>query len=697
MKIIRQFVGFVLGITVGVCLYSFLKLRPLTAPRIASGSSETGANHLGKSLCLPWVQRPLPPKVIAPLQVRLATHLHALSRQTAEARSPVSTKPATAEVGGRAAPQEVAAAAVASRPSGPSTAQLPLVSSSPPLSRALPAPTIFKTIGYVEKAGGQLEAIILQENQIQVVHIGEYIEGRYLVTKITPDLVDAVDETLVQSPMAAKVGVAKSEVLATNVAEPVPSAPSPAPAQPEVADIAAEGARQTKIQAAEPVANSLGYVQQADGEVETVVADGESVRLIPESPVSSSLADVATPGSLLKAVLPTQSTTASVAPVSLTIGAIADNSISSGTPSVRSAVRQASYQVVTPPPSAADSGGPRRSSLVSSGAVAEAVNAESDVMTESSTAKPFESTGRLANLPVEMKPLGFVVKADGEFAAILSQDDEIYIIRPGDRFAGRYRALSVSADVVEAQEEPPRQVVPLPFTAAPAFPDFLSTSAQQRSSLVSSIDCLESCKSNGSGEVSAKVPHRPLRGTGILPTRDHGQDADGSGQVDHGTFIFQTLGDVQTQDGEIQAIVADGAQTYLVKQGETFANHYQATSVDPILVLAVKLPYGQDTADLLYSRAESADKSAHLYRDLQLQRSDGTESLPKGGQRQAPDGSGQINPVTSGIADGQTLHQVGASGSPSFADLGVDLFSPASTGFALQSHFFMADNPKVGF
>jgi len=79
------------------------------------------------------------------------------------------------------------------------------------VSHVPPAPTIFKTIGYVERAEGQLEAIILQENQIQVVHIGEHIAGRYLVTKITPDLVDAVDETLVQSPMA-KLDVAKSDV-----------------------------------------------------------------------------------------------------------------------------------------------------------------------------------------------------------------------------------------------------------------------------------------------------------------------------------------------------------------------------------------------------------------------------------------------------------------------------------------------------
>jgi hypothetical protein len=339
--------------------------------------------------------------------------------------------------------------------------------------------------------------------------------------------------------------------------------------------------------------------------------------------------------------------------------------------------------------------------MVSPGGVAEAVNAESDAMTGISTAKPFGSTDRLAKLPVEVKPLGFVVKADGQFAAILSQDDEVYIVRQGDRFAGRYLALSVSADAVEAEEEPPRQAVPLPFAAPPAFPDFLSTSAQQRSSLLSSEDCL-GCKSNELGEVSADVAEGPSRGTGIrpvsrhgqgaLPPRYHGQDPDGSEHVDHATFIFQTLGYVETQDGELQAIVADGPQVYLVKQGEMFADHYRATSVDPLLVLAVKVPPGQDAGDFLTARTESGDKSAskNLYRYLQFPHSDGTGILP-GGRH------GQGSHATSGIASGQTSHQVDASGSPVFADLGVDLFNSASTGFVLQSHFFMADNPKVGF
>ena len=208
---------------------------------MAKGISEVGATHLSKTLRPPWVQRSLPPQVIAPVRVRFAKPPHEMSRQVAEVRSMVGTKPATGVVWGDAAPKEVAAVNIAMAPSRPTMYRFPLVSSAPTASQAPPAPTTFKTIGYVEKAGGQLEAIILQENQVQVVHIGERIAGRYLVTKITPDLVEAVDEALVQSPMA-KLAVAKSDVLATNGAEQASSPSSAATVQPEVMGVAEEGA-----------------------------------------------------------------------------------------------------------------------------------------------------------------------------------------------------------------------------------------------------------------------------------------------------------------------------------------------------------------------------------------------------------------------------------------------------------------------
>jgi len=435
--------------------------------------------------------------------------------------------------------------------------------------------------------------------------------------------------------------------------------------------VAAEGADPTKISGGEPVTNSLGYVQQADGEVETVVADGESVRLIPETPASSSTAQVAPPADLPEAVSPTQGSAASVASVSSAAGRAADYSMHSGRLSDGAVIRQASYQVSTPAPSAADSAGPGPSSTVTSGGAVEA--------------------DRLAKLPVVLKPLGFVVKADGQFAAILSQDDEIYIVRQGDLFAGRYRALSVSADAVEALEEPPSPAAPIPFAAPPAFPDSLSDSVRQAPSFLSSKDYL-GCKSNEVGKVSGNVREGRLRGAAVQPVIDDSQATHGSGQADPATFIFQTLGYVQTQSGELRAIVSDGPETYLVKQGDTFADQYRATSVDPILVLAVKVSPGRDPGDFLFTRTESGDESAskNLRRYLRFPHSDGP-GVRAGGSHS------EKSLAALEIANGHTFHSVDISASPAFADLGADLFSSASAGFDLKSLFFMADNPKVGF
>src|SRR5208337_183636 len=95
-----------------------------------------------------------------------------------------------------------------------------------------------------------------------------------------------------------------------------------------------------------------------------------------------------------------------------------------------------------------------------------------------------------------------------------------------------------------------------------------------------------------------KHGHATRSGTGILPVGKHDKD-------EQATFIFQTLGYVETQDGELRAVVADGSEVYLVKQGETFAGRYLATSVDPILVLAVKVLPEQQAGSILSAQTKS--------------------------------------------------------------------------------------------
>jgi hypothetical protein len=112
---------------------------------------------------------------------------------------------------------------------------------------------------------------------------------------------------------------------------------------------------------------------------------------------------------------------------------------------------------------------------------------------------------------------------------------------------------------------------------------------------------------------------------------------------------------------------------YLVKQGETFADQYLATSVDPILVLAVKVCPGPPAGNFLSAQTDSGGKVASnkLYGSLRF-------PLFAWAKTQAPG-------------------EVGASGSPFLTDLGMNLLNSSLTGFELQSDFFMADNPNVGF
>jgi len=697
VRIGRQAVSFALGVGVGVCLYLLLKHSPLFQTPMSNLPSQASANIRRQSHPTPSDQGPLLAQDAAPAGAPSEESVHAVTRRTATRRAWVQPKPHTVKIDEPAATKEVAQVSVSSAP---------------------PAPTTFKPMGYVEKAGGQLEAIILQENEVQVVHINDLIADRYRVTKITPDSVEAVDETLVQSPMAKPNGAETKELTAGVAKEPPTALEVVAQAQPGVVAVAAKSdyladtqgrglapavlaqaqpttpsqtAREDRIappQGAEPGANSLGYVQEADGKIETVVADGDSVRLVPEASTVS-VAQVA-PGNSPEGASPAQGSPPPASTVASTWGANPESSVYPGGVSAlprASVIRKASYQIPVPAPGAADRSAPNRPVMGSVSEAARTADAASDATLSIFNEKPVGSSDRPPDTPVLMKPLGYVVKEDGEFAAILSDYDEVYIVRQGDRFAGRYRALSVSADAVEAVEDPPRQAHPPPFRAPPAIPDFLSASAQQGPFLVSDEYCL-GCESYELGEVSSRVSDDPQKEAETPPPKNRKDahvdvtPARGPRQrytpilkktgtsPDPGTFVFQTLGSVETQDGEMRAIVADGSQVYLVKQGETFADQYRATSVDSTLVLAVRVSPGQDVGN---AQAEYGGRPAskRLYVSLHF--------------------------PLSGLANVQALHEMVASGSPGSTDLGVNLLNSSLTGFELQSHFFMADSPNVRF
>jgi hypothetical protein len=459
------------------------------------------------------------------------------------------------------------------------------------------AETTFKPNGYVENAAGQLEAIIVLDDAPQILRVGDLISGRYRVTRITPDSVDSVSEP---------------------------------PAPPERLE-----------------AGSLGYVQMANGKVESVMADGSSVRLVPEAPPVTMAQVSPLPPQQPQGLLRAPTTPTGVASF---VSEAVRRSLNPTTASIVPAV-EPGRPLVDADRSFVDtlsvSGG--RSDDESSFdqlRVTSNIAGEEESLSADAHATPAMLADQREALPnsekpyVTMKPLGFVVKGNGEFAAILSDHGEIYIVRQGDRFGEHYRALSVSADAVQAVDDAPMLKQPLPYATPARFPDALASAADQQ------------------GLPRLHVSARPKS---VAALKTSPQPA---------VFIFQTLGFVETHSGGMRAVVAEGAEVYLVRRGEVFAQRYLATSVDPAVVLAVKASRAWDAENRSYAQAERISNPASNQSDKYLQ-----FPLP-------------------GLASVRAPNQLG-SGNQFLTALGLNLLRSSLTGLGVRTHFGTAENPSV--
>jgi hypothetical protein len=81
--------------------------------------------------------------------------------------------------------------------------------------------------------------------------------------------------------------------------------------------------------------------------------------------------------------------------------------------------------------------------------------------------------------------------------------------------------------------------------------------------------------------------------------------------------VFQALGYIEDASGEFEAIIAEGARVYLVKQGQVFADQYRAVSVDPAMVLAVRAS-PESVEDQLAGRTEFGAEFAFKQADVSL-------------------------------------------------------------------------------
>jgi len=66
--------------------------------------------------------------------------------------------------------------------------------------------------------------------------------------------------------------------------------------------------------------------------------------------------------------------------------------------------------------------------------------------------------------PPPLKALGYTEKGGGVREAIVTDDQEIYVVHQGDTFAQRYRVLSISPAAVEIDDATTHQTVRLPIS-----------------------------------------------------------------------------------------------------------------------------------------------------------------------------------------------------------------------------------------
>src|ERR1019366_9109793 len=88
MKTIRQFVSFLLGVTLGVCLLSLVRLRLLSPGRPANSPAQVVENLPNNAVTPPPVHRSVRPRRRARTRIHTSRHVRAMSSEVAEVRLP---------------------------------------------------------------------------------------------------------------------------------------------------------------------------------------------------------------------------------------------------------------------------------------------------------------------------------------------------------------------------------------------------------------------------------------------------------------------------------------------------------------------------------------------------------------------------------------------------------------------------------
>lgn len=65
--------------------------------------------------------------------------------------------------------------------------------------------------------------------------------------------------------------------------------------------------------------------------------------------------------------------------------------------------------------------------------------------------------------PLPLKAIGYSIKAGNVAEAVVTDDEEIYVVHVGETFAKRFRVLSLTPDKIEIQDATTQQIVQLPI------------------------------------------------------------------------------------------------------------------------------------------------------------------------------------------------------------------------------------------
>jgi hypothetical protein len=188
--------------------------------------------------------------------------------------------------------------------------------------------SVVRTLGYVEKADGEREAIVEVLGQVYLPHEGELFAGNYRALQVTPSSVKIVEEsnresslpagrerdsevvrppiprlrvpTLSPDPSGSSPLAEVSEAEESDAGETATSATAPPehpieswqetngaepPRAARQSVRSAERSPKTDTHSTSYALKTVGLVERANGEVEAIVADEAGVRLVPDSEV----------------------------------------------------------------------------------------------------------------------------------------------------------------------------------------------------------------------------------------------------------------------------------------------------------------------------------------------------------------------------------------------------------------------------